>query len=153
VDEKENTLVKTHKAIEFNQLRIPVFENDIPRWLVPKRALGIGETWVQVGVLPKGAADTAPRPQVVRRLNRLVLFEGRRAAEVSSTATSVDLGLKGSYVQSKEGSLFYLDLETGEPLWYESKAEDDQKLDVIFRGCNQIFNKHLLWTPKWNPGN
>jgi hypothetical protein len=150
VDEKENALVKTQKALQVNGQPQLILHSDVPQWLVPKRKLAIGETWVQVGAHPKGVPDTAPRPEVVRTLNRLVIFEGRQAAEIASKSIYYDFspGQQGTHVKRQEETLAYLDLETGEPLWYESKDRNDLESSSVVRGCNQIFAKHLIQTPQ-----
>lgn len=146
VNKKKNTMVATQKAIRVNWRPKMDFTSDVPFWLVPKRKLVIGETWVQSGGCPKGVPDTAPRPEVTRTLERLVLFEGRRAAEIFSTSTFYDFapGPEGTHVKRQEEGIAYLDLETGEPLWYEARDKDDREFESLIRGCNQIFTSHLI---------
>lgn len=148
LDHTDNTLLTSQKAVQVNGRPQMVFQADVPQWLVPARKIAIGETWVQLGAHPRGVPSTAPRPEAVRTLNRLVMFEGRRAAEISAMSTFYDFtpGPQRTHTKRMETSLTYLDLETGEPLWYEARGKDDREAESVVRGCNQIFTKHLIRT-------
>jgi|GEM_PF-2208458 len=150
VNEKEHTLQRVQGAMMVNRIPRSTNMSDVPLWLLPKRKLALGETWMQLGALPRGTPDTTSRPKIVRTLNRLVMFEDRRAAEISSTSTLYDFspGSEASHRKHETEDLVYLDLETGEPLWYESKDKDDPEFEAVVRGCNQIFTKHLIRTGK-----
>jgi hypothetical protein len=146
VNEKKDTLHKVEGAMQINQIPQVTHTSDVPLWLLPKRKLPLGETWEQIGAHPVGVPDTAPRPKAIRTLNRLVMFEDRRAAEISTTSTFYDFspGPEATPLKHEEESLVYLDLETGEPLWYEAKDKDDREFESVVRGCNQIFTQHLI---------
>lgn len=148
VNVKEDALQSIARTMIFDgklQLNLTA---DVPHWLVPTRQVAIGETWVQLGVNPDSVANKAPRPEVVGTVNRLVTFEGRQAAEISSTSTGYDFS-RGPAVPPKkriEERLCYFDLETGEPLWYECKSKDEGQTGSVIRGFNQILNNHFVRT-------
>jgi len=148
VDDNNNKLLTTQRAVQINGQAQPRYQADVPHWLVPARKLAVGETWVQHGAHPDGIPVTAPLAEVARKLNRLVVFEGRRAAEIVTTATCYEFvpGPVVSHVKRQEQTLCYLDLETGEPLWFESKDQGEREFRSVVRGCNQIFVKHLIRT-------
>lgn len=146
LDDKKYVLLATQKAVQINGQAVPRYQADVPHWLVPQKKFVVGETWVQHGALPEGIPSTSPVPEALRKLNRLVLFEGRRAAEIESSSTFYDFipGPVTSHAKRKERTVCYLDLESGEPLWFESKSESEKESGAVVRGCNQIFVKHLI---------
>ena len=148
LDDETNKVLETQRVIQVNDARRAMSISDVPHWLVPKEIV-IGERWEQVGTNPTGSPDTAPQSKVVGTANRLVMFEGRRAAEIATTSTYYfyPLGPDAPSLERMHEQLTYLDLETGEPLWYEGKDKGDREIESTVRGCNQNLTKHLLRTP------
>lgn len=148
LDKKDKTPLQTHAAIVINGNVSNSYTAVVPHWLFPERELAIGETWVQVGCHPVGVPRSAPAPEITRTLKRLVMFEGRRAAEIFSTAICYDYAptSEGTHTKRAEKSVVYVDLETGEPLWFEAKSEGG--ISSLVRGCNQTFKKHLIPIPR-----
>lgn len=144
---QENTLDKVEKAIMTDDDASINYTSEVPHWLLPLRELALGESWEQSGAISPVASEGDPRPTTTRTLNRLVLFEGRRAAEIASSSTFYDYSPAHdpSPLRHTEESLMYVDLETGEPLWFERTDTDHRGFEVLIRGCNQIFKKQLIY--------
>lgn len=152
IELKENALLSVQKAVHLNGKAQPTYEVGVPHWLVPSRKLMVGETWVQRGVLTEGMPSSAPSTEASRTLSRVVIFEGRLAAEIKSIATTYEYVSVPTtqYVSHEVKTLSYLDLETGEPLWFETKSDGEWQSKSVIRGCNQIFVKHLIQTKQEN---
>ena len=160
VDNRES--LRTKKAFRLNGLTSMNHVSEMPAWLMPKGEFAVGQSWTQTGGLPEDVpaetAATAPRPSAERTLLRVVMFEGRRAAEILSTSRVHEFGLSrmggqpagvgvrnDALRERSETTRMFVDLETGEPLWFESRLADDSG-DIVVRGCNQRLRDHLIQT-------
>jgi hypothetical protein len=147
-DVTADKLVAVERAVVVNGEVFGVGASSIPYWMVPTRQLAIGESWSQVGVSVQTSSTTSMAPSVEGRVARIVVFEGRRAAEVLSTATclwSLD-GVESHTVNLVEERRCFFDLESGEPLWFQVTGTSNRGFDVLARGCNQLFSRHLIRT-------